>query len=156
MYFQEKRTITFIITGIGILSAYCYHVFQKYSSGELSMTGDLNLWAKSMLIFIGAGIVISIVVSIVFNIISAVINEANSHEQNDFYIEDEMDKLIELKSLRVSYILTGSGFMLSLIMLVMNKPAALMLNIMFISFSVGSIIEGFVKLYYYRKGVRNG
>lgn len=71
-------------------------------------------------------------------------------------VEDEMDKLIELKSMRIGFAIAGIGFVLSLISLVLEYAPMVMLNIIFFSFSIGSLIEGIIKLYFYKRGVRNG
>ncbi|HAS74793.1 MAG TPA: hypothetical protein DCS67_11675 [Clostridiales bacterium UBA8960] len=71
-------------------------------------------------------------------------------------VEDEMDKLIEFKAMRVGYAIAGIGFVVSLISLVLEYAPAVMLNISFFSFSIGSMIEGIVKLFYYKRGIQNG
>lgn len=71
-------------------------------------------------------------------------------------VEDEMDKLIELKAMRIGFAIAGIGFVLSLVSLVLDYAPAVMLNIAFFSFSIGSMIEGIIKLYFYKRGVRNG
>jgi hypothetical protein len=92
----------------------------------------------------------------VFHIINAVINEVKQLEQDAIDIEDEMDKLISLKSMKNGYIVVGFGFVFSLISLVMKLPSAVMLNIVFLSFNAGGLVEGFSQLYFYRRGVKNG
>jgi uncharacterized membrane protein YjjP (DUF1212 family) len=67
--------------------------------------------------------------------------------------EDEMDKLIELKSNRVGSFLVGAGFIAALVTVLYGFSAVMVLNILFISFAAGSILEGFAQLYYYRKGI---
>jgi hypothetical protein len=71
-------------------------------------------------------------------------------------IEDEMDKLIELKSSRVGFFFAGIGFVAALVSLVLDYSPAVMLNILFISLSGGSLFEGVTQLYYYRRGIQNG
>jgi len=71
-------------------------------------------------------------------------------------VEDEMDKLIGLKSMRIGFGVAGVGFVTALVTVALNFPAAVMLNVMFVTFSIGSIIEGFAQLRFYRKGVNNG
>ena len=70
-------------------------------------------------------------------------------------VEDEMDKLISLKSMRVGYAIGGLGFIAALISLVMGSPSGVMLNIMFGSFFAGSLIESLAQLVYYRRGIKN-
>ena len=167
MSYQEKRTITSILTGIFILAAYCIYAFGRYQAAI--DPGNLKFWAVTMLIFIGFGVVVSIIIQIVFHIllsISIAVKEKIQNQEMDDkeiekqikaeMVEDEMDKLIELKSNRVGFILAGIGFVAGLVTLVFNYPPAVMLNILFISFSAGSLLEGFAQLYYYRKGLAHG
>ena len=119
-----------------------------------------------MLVFIGVGIAATIVIQIVFHILLSIgiavkesIKNGNCEDQeieNKIQlemVEDEMDKLIKLKSLRVGIIIAGIGFVASLVTLVLNYPPLIMLNLLFISFSTGSILEGFAQLYYYKRGI---
>ncbi len=165
MSYQVKRTITNILTGVIVLAAYCFYAFSRYQSGLLA-PDDLQSWAQIMLIFIGVGIAAAIVIQIVFHILLSIgiaIKEKIKNGSCDDQeiektielemIEDEMDKLIELKSLRVGFIVAGIGFVASLIALVLNYPTMIMLNLLFISFSTGSILEGFAQLYYYKRGI---
>ncbi len=68
-------------------------------------------------------------------------------------VEDEMDKLIELKAMRVGFVFAGIGFIAALVSLVLNYSPAVMLNILFVSFSIGSMAEGIAQMFYYRCGV---
>jgi hypothetical protein len=168
MSFQEKRTIVSLLTEAVILAAYCIYAFNQYASGAVT-PDDLEFWAATMLIFIGIGIVAAIVIQIVFHILTsifiAVREKVQDRESNDAdidkainaeMVEDEMDKLIELKSMRFGFVLCGIGFVAGLISLVLQFPPALMLNILFISFSIGALLEGAAQLFYYRRGIRNG
>lgn len=169
MSYQEKRTITSITTGLLVLAAYCLYAFNP-SRLSLITPGDLKPWAITMLIFIGIGVAATIIIQIVFHIllsISIAIREKMQNEQigdkeiekaveksiGTEMVEDEMDKLIELKSSRVGLIFAGIGFVGGLLSLVLNYSPVVMLNILFLSFSVGSIFEGFTQIYFYRRGI---
>jgi hypothetical protein len=71
-------------------------------------------------------------------------------------VEDEMDKLINQKSMMIGFAIAGFGFVAGLVSLVLNYSPMVMLNIVFISFSAGSELEGFVQLYFYRRGIAHG
>jgi hypothetical protein len=165
MSIQEKRTMFSIITGILILVAYCIYAYGKYQSGTIA-ADDMKFWAGTMLIFVGVGVVATIIGQIVFHVLLAVtisVREKMKNEKcNDKEIEktiknemiiDEMEKLIELKSMRIGFAVSGMGFVAGLIFLVLNYSPAVMINIIFLSFCVGSLLEGFSRIYYYRKGV---
>jgi len=159
MSYQEKRTITNIFALALLLAAYCLYAFPRNT-----LTGDLRGWALAMLVIMGAGIALMILVQILFHIFFAVgiaVGEAvNDREVDDAEIEstmksemveDERDRMIELKSGRIGMVLSGLGFFAGLVALALNYPAALMLNILFFAFFIGSIAEEIGKLVYYRR-----
>ena len=165
MSFQEKRTTVSILSGIAVMAAYLIYAFGRYNAGSIGQN-DLKFWATTMLVFIGIGIVATIIIQIVFHILYSIslavkeqitrgsVNEkeiGNSIQQS--MVEDEMDRIIDLKSNQVGFVVAGVGFVAGLISLVMQQPAMVMLNILFISFNLGSILEGVMQLYYYRTGV---
>lgn len=163
MSYQSKKTIATMIMGVIVLSAYCIYAFGKYQSGEVA-AGDFKFWAITMLVFIGIGVVAMIITMILFHIglsIGIAVKEQNCDEKEiekiieGSMVEDEMDKLIGLKSSRIGFIFAGVGFVAGLISLIMEYSPAVMINIMFLSFNLGSLAEGAMSLYYYRKGVRN-
>ena len=168
MSYKVKRTIVSIATSVVLMAAYCIYAFGKVNSGTVAMD-DLKFWATAILVFIGIGIVAMIVIQIVFHILLsialAVKEQVQTGKCNDKEIEktleldmveDEMDKLIGLKSMRISFVIVGIGFATALVSLVLNFSPAVMLNIMFASFYIGSLIEGITQLHYYKAGVKNG
>jgi hypothetical protein len=168
MSYQEKKTVMSVITGALILISYFIYTNSKYQSGIVT-EGDLKFWAGSMLLFIAIGIAVTIAIQIIFHILLSVAIAAKAKIQNadcdDEEIErnikiemttDEMDKLIELKSSMISFGVAGAGFMLALILLVLDYSPVIMLNVMFVSFSVGSMLEGLAQLYFYRRGITHG
>ncbi|MFH1513014.1 MAG: hypothetical protein ABIG45_06640 [Bacillota bacterium] len=164
MYYQEKRTIVGIAEGIALLAAYCIYVTGKLNAGAATLD-DLKFFAVAMLTFIGIGIVLAIVIQIVFHIlfsVSIAVRERNNDEKqvetaiNAAMVEDERDKIIDLKSTRIPFIVSMVGFIAGLVLVALEYPAAVMLNILFIAASLGSIGEGVAKLIYYKAGVRNG
>lgn len=165
MSYQEKRTGASILTGILMLAAYCIYAFGKYNSGTVA-PDDLKFWASTMLIFIGIGVGVTIVFQIVFHIVFSISIAVQKKIQNEEFddkeiertieaeiVEDERDKLVELKSMRLGFIIAGVGLVSGLVALVLNSSAVVMLNIFYLSFWIGSLVEGVGQLYYYRKGV---
>jgi uncharacterized membrane protein len=164
MSYQEKRTIASLVSGILVLVAYGIFALGKLQS-ETYDPANLKFWAITMLIFIGIGIVATIIIQIVFHILMAIsiaIKEKESDEAvitktiEASFVEDEMDKLIELKASRIGFAFAGFGFVIGLVLLAFDGTPSLMLNILFLSYSIGSLCEGFGSLYYYRKGIKNG
>jgi hypothetical protein len=164
MTYQTKKTITSLIASLIILVSYCLSVSNQFSEGK-PLNTDLQFWAKQMVTYIVVGVVVTIVLHIVFHIylsINLAIKEeikddkAINHKLELEMIEDEMDKLIELKSMRVGYIVVSIGFVSSLVYLAFGGDIILVLNSMYLSFFIGSLSEGLSNLFFYFKGVRNG
>lgn len=168
MAYQEKKTFVSILFGAAFMTTYCIYAFGKYRSGAADLN-DLVFWGITMLTFIGIGVGAMIVLQIVFHIALSIgiavktAIETKNYDGKDLeksfegtFIEDEMDRLIELKSMRLGFSIAGAGFIAGLVLLVLGYPAAVMLNVQFLSFCIGSLAEGFLILYYYRRGVRNG
>ena len=168
MSYKVTRTIVSIVTGMMLMAAYGIYAYSKIQSGAAA-PGDLKFWATTILLYIGIGVVATIVIQIIFHILISITMAVKEQVQTGKcddkaiekkleldMVEDEMDKLIKLKSMRISFIVAGIGFVAALVSLVLNYSPAVMLNILFVSFAVGSIIEGCTQLYYYRKGIRNG
>jgi len=160
MSYLEKRTLTTLSTMALIYTAYCIYAFTRFQIQE-----PLRTWAITMLIFIGIAIIVVIIVQILFHVLLSVeiavkesVTDPDGYDKkigqtikNEF-IEDERDKMLGLKSMRAGYIIRGGGLIAGLISLVLNAPPAVMLNIIFSSIFLGSVIEGIVTLIYYRKG----
>ncbi len=168
MSYQEKKIIVSVITGILVLAAYCIYAISRIQSGTAS-PDDLKFWATAILLFIGIGIAASIVIQIVFHILLSIayairenLKNGGCHDKEiekaleQDMVEDEMDKLIGLKSMRIGFGVAGAGFVAALVTVALDFSAAVMLNVMFVSFSIGTIIEGFAQLRFYKKGVYNG
>jgi hypothetical protein len=168
MSYQEKRTVVSIVTGALILAGYFSYALGKVQAGTV-VFGDLKFWAGTMLLFIGIGIVATIIIQIVFHILlsigiavqKTIENEAIGDKEIERsvgaeIVEDEMDRLIQSKSMRVGFFFAGFGFVIALVSLILNYSPVVMLNILFVSFSAGSIFEGFTQLYYYKKGLSHG
>lgn len=168
MSYQEKRTVTMLLSGALVLTVYLVYVQNLFNSGGAGVE-DPQFWAGTMLKFIGISIAAIIIIQIVFHILLSMGIAVKSKMQDQEYddrqiekdikaemVEDERDKLIELKAMRVGSIFVGIGFLAALLSLVLGYSAVIMLNVLFISFGLSCIIEGIAQLYFYRAGVKNG
>jgi len=164
MSYQEKRTLMSIITSVLLMVSYSIYAFGKAGMEHIN---DLQFWAKTILIFIGIGVVALIIIQIVFHILMAIskavqqklrdneVDEAEIERSIKVEVaEDEMDKMIELKANRFGYTIVGLGFVAGLIAIAFGASAVALLNILFLTSWVGSFIEGLVQIRYYRRGIR--
>ena len=161
MTYKSKQSIVSIVAGILICIAYIIYAFSKNAPAS----DNLRSWATTLLIFLGIGIVAMILIQIIFHILSAIgiaiIEQDKDDEEVERIIsasmvEDERDKVISLKSGRVGYICAGVGLIIVLAILTMGVSSVIALHVLCASFAAGSIAEGFMSIYYYERGVRNG
>lgn len=165
MSYQEKKTLTSMAAGLTLIVVYALTSWGRYRVGAAPLENGA-LWAGMMLRFIGIGVVMTIVLQVLFHILLSVgiaVRQKIRDEACDDreiektiqleMVEDERDKLIELKSLRAGFIAAGIGFVAALGTMALGYPPAVMLNVLFLSFFAGSLLEGFFQLYYYRRGL---
>lgn len=171
MSYQEKRIVVSVVSGLLVFVSYCFYGVTKYQTMGESILNDLKFWSTIMLITIGLGIAVMMVIQIVFHIYLAISNEVKKEISKKISCgnktmscediemidqEDEMDKLISLKASKYSFGTIGVGFAVALITLYYHLPPAVMLNIIFVSFMLASLLEGMLQLSFYRKGIHHG
>lgn len=163
MSYQEKKTITTMITNAAVLAAYCLYAFGS-TGPAATAPGDLQAWAVAILVFIGIGIAATIVIQVVFHVLLSVAIAVKQRDCDEKevekaikadMVEDERDKLIERKASRFSLGAGGTGFVVGLALLALGCSAAVMLNAVFILFGAGTIAEGFAQLFFYGRGVKH-
>ena len=158
MSYKSIRTIVSMVSGVLLVIAYVIYAL----SGAAPSPENLGLWAVSMLVFIGISVGTAIVIQIVFHIVFAVIaavkerqhdNAAVERIINSSMVEDEREKMIDLKSSHVGYVIAGLGFVAALAALAFGWPALAMLHILMGAFFIGSAAEGILSIYYSEKGM---
>ena len=168
MSFREKRTLVTLLVGVALMAFYGITAWGRFKAGQLPLD-NLKAWAFLILVFVGIGIGVTIITLIALHIAAAIgmaVKEEISgggvkgkdiekRVQAEFR-EDEMDRMIELKTSKAGYAFAGVGFAAGLLILVLGFAPAIMLNILFLSFWAGSFLEGLLAFYYYRNGFSHG
>jgi hypothetical protein len=156
MYDQEKKTVASLLASLIVLIAYVLYGYARIRERGADLESNLTWWAGVILVFIGIGIVVYIIILIVFRILNAIVIQVRKEEDDSTYVEDEMDRRIMLIATKNGFIVVNAGFIAALVTLVLDMPSAVMLNVVFLSFLAGSMVEGFWKLLLYRRGIGNG
>ena len=155
MTFKSKRTITSIITGLILATAYCFYALSQNAPAA----EDISAWATTILIFIGIAVAANITIMIFFHIAYSIGVTAKEHDNAERIIaaetaEDEMDKLVELKSSRAGYICAGIGIMAALVWLAfLDTSVVVALHLLLAGSFAGSMIEGIISIRLYERGV---
>ena len=145
---KELRVLVTTISSSLIFIIYSLKVYFSKVQGNTEILNDTAFWGKAFIVFVP----IAIVTLIIIHIILAIVNKIVTNEDMETK-SDEMDKLIELRSLRVSHWTFSGGFMLALGSQAIGMEIWVMFVVLLASAFVGSLAEGFMQLYYYRRGI---
>ena len=148
MYRKEVRILVTLLSLILIPGLYSLYIYNKYVAGNPGIINDFSFWGKAMLILIPVMIVAMIIIHIVFAIINKIVTNEDMPT-----ITDEMDKLVELKALRVSHWTYTLGFLLAMGSQAIGMKPWIMIFILIVSCFAGGIAEAITQIYFYRKGI---
>jgi cell division protein FtsL len=146
-YKKEKQILISLICYILILGFYSLHVYNKYIAGNPDVMDDFKFWGKAFLFMIPVIIVAEIVIHIVFAIINKIVTNEDIPT-----INDERDKLIELKAIKISHWVFGFGFVMAMGSQAIGMQPWVMFITLISSCLISTILESITKIYLYRKG----
>ena len=150
MSFQEKNiTASFVIFTL-ILGFYLVRVFQMIQSGIFNLTNMVRLWGTVIVL----GIVVTIIGIILTHIGSGIIQAIKTREEPVIKdIEDERDRLIDLRGTKVAYSVFSIEVFLSMLTFVFGQPPLVMFSLLILSGLVAQIIGDISRLVLYRRGI---
>jgi len=144
---HEVNIIATIISTALVFAIYWVKMHQMYQGGMFNTADTASLVGKAILLLIVVQIAVNIVIRIASHILFYV---TRGEDEPD--LEDERDKLIELRGLRISFFVLSGGFILSMIALAVGQPIFLVFNLIIFSFTVGDMTGNALKLHHYRRG----
>lgn len=148
MSFQEKKSIAYLISIIVAYTSYYFVVIIAPENwGYIADSNDYSFWAAAILMLIPTQIVANVIIHIIFVIINTVTSDDKDPE-----FEDELDKLIELKTIRNSMYAFTTGFFTAMILLAFGFSITIMFITFFFTFFLTGISGEITKIYFYRKG----
>jgi hypothetical protein len=150
MSYQEKNITVSLVSFLLIVGYYLVNVVQMLQQGGLVPNRLYSLWA----VVIIAGILINIIGSILTNILLAILHAIRTGgKEEERFIEDERDRLIGLKGVRVSYVTFSIGVLIAMLSFVFGQPALVMFGAI-IFFSIVAEIAGDIsQIFLYHRGV---
>jgi len=144
---HEKQSIVSIIGSVLVIGIYSLYVYRHYTQADIGLLNDFQFWGKSFLYLIPVAIVVQIVIQILFAIANRIVTKEDLPD-----ITDERDRLIELKSIRISHWIFTLGFMLAMGALAAGmKPYVMFLTLITSGF-LASLASEIAKIIYYRRG----
>lgn len=151
MSFQERNITASLASFSLIMGYFVIRVYQLVRSESFSSHNVFRLWG----IVIVLGIVITILL-IIFSHIGSAIFEAITTGNEDPKIEDiedERDKLIDLRGTKATYLAASLGVFLAMLTFVLGQPALGMFTLLIFFGLLAQIIGDMYRLVLYRKGL---
>ena len=122
MSFQQKNIAVSLANFSLILAIFMIRVFQMIQEGSFNPTNVFRLWG----IVIALAVIVTIFATILTHIVSAIIQAIKTGDENPKIedIEDERDRLIDLRGTKVTYLVSSLGVFLSMLTYTLGQPAA--------------------------------
>ena len=154
MSYNEKKSVTNIISSLLITIIYAIVVYQKYLNGALDASDIFRFWAIVILVFIPISIVARIIIMIVFHIFEAVLQAAKGKDiEDEMDIVDERDKLIQMKTSATSMYIFVFGFIIALVTQLFDVSHHIFFIVLIIAGLITDIVSESLMIRYYRRGV---
>jgi len=124
-------------------------VFQMIKGGELVASRLFILWAVVIVATILVNILGNILASIVLAIVHAIRTQS---EQTERYVEDERDRLIDLKGTKIAYIAFSIGVFIAMLAFILGQSGLVMFALIVFFSSLAEIFGSIYQIVQYRRG----
>ena len=150
MSFQQKNVTVSLVNFSLILGFFVVRVLQMIQGDSFNSENVFRLWG----IVIALAVVVTIFATILTHIVSAIIHAIRTGEEksNVEDIEDERDKLIDLRGTKVTYLVASIGSFLSMLTFVLGQPPLVMFTSLIFFGVVAQILGDLLRLVLYRRG----
>lgn len=148
MAYQERKTMAMIISSVIIFTVYVLILNSKYQNGDFSNADPLRLGAVILLLVIPLQIVSKIITMILFTMGQAIAVQGDP----EIPIEDERDKVIEQRAMRIAFYFFGGGFLLAMGSIALAWPLSVAFYLLLGSLFASDIGSGIAQFRYYRRG----
>ena len=150
MTFNEKNKMVTLVNFSLILVYFLIRVFQMIRNNNFIPESIFRLWGITIVWAIVITILGTILTHIVATIIEAIKTGNEEPEVDD--IEDERDKLIELKGTRATYTVSSLGSGIAMLTFVFGQPPLVMFTLLIFFGLVAQIVGDISRLMLYRRG----
>jgi hypothetical protein len=150
MSMQQRNTIVSLVIFSLIFIVYCLRVLQMLLTHTFIAANVFWLWG----IVAVAAIVTTILGMIIANIVFAIVFTVRMKQepQESEWLEDERDKLIQLKGTRVSYVVFSLGVLIAMLSFVLSQPPLVMFILLIASGLIAQIVGDVYRLLRYGRG----
>lgn len=150
MAYQQTTIIVTLISHLLVLVFYLASLLRMNQAGGLVSSKVFTLWAIVIVATIIITILGVILTTITLSILRAIKTGTVDEER---FIVDERDKLIDLKGDRVSYVSYSIGVFIAMLSFALGQPPLVMFSLLILFGILGSVTGDIAKLVLYRRGV---
>jgi hypothetical protein len=157
MSFKEKNITVSMLSFTLVLLFFLIAVLRLIQTDSFTSTNVFRLWG----IVIVMAIVVTVFATIATHIVSAIISaiataietgeEPSNVEVED--LQDERDKLIDLRGDRIAYTISSIGVFFAMLSYVLGQDALVMFTLLIFVGLLAQIIGDISRFYLYRRGV---
>ena len=148
MSHQEKGAFVSLISALIVLVLYALYALDLYQDGHFNNPGASTLVGKTAFVMIIVGLGVRVIVQLFFSVTDAIVTK-----EKDYPIKDERDKLIELNSMQIAFIVFSFIFLALMGILALDMlPAHIVILLTILSLYIASIVSDCVKLFLYNRG----
>jgi hypothetical protein len=149
MSFQQKNITVSLVNFTLILGYYLIRVIQMIQSKSFTSENIFRLWAIVAVL----AVVVTILAIILTHIGSGVVQAIKTKEEPWIEdIQDERDRIIDLKGTRVTYTVSSIGVFLSMLTFAFGQPPLVMFSLLIFFGVLAQVIGDISRLYLYRRG----
>jgi hypothetical protein len=146
---QERRVAATLVTQLIVFGIYAVAMLNYLEAGRLDAPDGFTFIGRSVFALIAASIVVTIVVQILLAIVTAIVTRGEDQDQTT----DERARLIELKSMKISFIAFSTLFVATMGLLALNLAMpTIVLLLIIVAMFLSSVVGEAVKLVLYRRG----
>jgi len=157
MSFKEKNITVSMVSFTLVLLFFLIAVQRMIHNDSFTSTNVFRLWGIVIVLAIVVTVFATILTHIVSAIISAIATVIETGEKDaDVEIEDlqdERDKLIDLKGNNMAYTVSSVGVFLAMLSYVLGQDPLVMFTLLIFFGLVAQIIGDISRFYLYRRGV---
>jgi hypothetical protein len=138
-----------LVSNLLILGYYLVNILPIFQRGEWNPEDVFRLWVIVVVASIVLNILGNIIAAITINVAHAIKTNSNQEVR---LLNDERDKLIELKGVRVAYFTSSIGIFLSMLSFVLDQPALVMFSLLLLFSLIAEILGDVSQFYFYNRG----
>ena len=153
MSYQEKRSITSIITSVVVLTVYSLIMYQRFQNGNAETENMVKYWATFIVWLVPFSIAARIIIEIFFHIGNEVVSTVKGEEAERIDLVDERDKIIEIKAGRVALVVFMVAFLGAMLTQVFDMEVSAMFITLIAGGFLSEVASSLLAIVYYRKGV---